>query len=115
LIWLKLHRIHSGTCTRFDFRNSPKNTHLLATTKRRRFVFRRLFGVYNLQTFQALKAKINPKQAIKNANQVMEEEDLLFQIPFFLQSANNPNPKQQKHPKPNLSKCNYNPSSSITQ
>jgi hypothetical protein len=45
----------------------------------------------------------------------MEEEDLPFQSPFFLQSENNPNPKRQKQPKPNLSKCNCNPSSSITQ
>ena len=45
----------------------------------------------------------------------MEEEDLSFQNPFFLQTANNTNPKQQKQPKPNTSKCNCNPSSSITQ
>jgi hypothetical protein len=46
---------------------------------------------------------------------MMEEEDLPFQTPFFLQSANNPNPKQQKQPKPSISKCICNPSSSITQ
>ena len=45
----------------------------------------------------------------------MEEEDLSFQNPFFLQTANNTNPKQQKQPKPQISKCNRNPSSSITQ
>jgi hypothetical protein len=45
----------------------------------------------------------------------MEEEDLPFQTPFFLQTANNTNPKQQKQPKPQTSKCNCNPSSSITQ
>jgi hypothetical protein len=45
----------------------------------------------------------------------MEEEDLPFQTPFFLQSANNTNPKQQKQPKTSISKCNCNPSSSITQ
>jgi hypothetical protein len=45
----------------------------------------------------------------------MEEEDLPFQNPFFLQTANNTNPKQQKQPKPQISKCNCNPSSSITQ
>jgi len=44
----------------------------------------------------------------------MEEEDLPFQNPFFLQTANNTNPKQQKQPKTNLSKCICNPSSSIT-
>jgi hypothetical protein len=45
----------------------------------------------------------------------MEEEDLSFQNPFFLQSANNTNPKQQEQPKPSTSKCNCNSSSSITQ
>ena len=45
----------------------------------------------------------------------MEEEDLSFQNPFFLQTANNTNPKQQKQPKASFSKCNCNPSSSITQ
>jgi hypothetical protein len=45
----------------------------------------------------------------------MEEEDLSFPNPFFLQSANNPNPKQQKQPKPQISKCNCASSSSITQ
>jgi hypothetical protein len=45
----------------------------------------------------------------------MEEENLPFQTPFFLQTANNTNPKQQKQPKPQTSKCNCNPSSSITQ
>jgi hypothetical protein len=78
-------------------------------------VLRRPFRVYDLQTIQALKAKSSPKQAIKNANQVMEEEDLPFQNPFFLQSANNPSPKQQKQPKTSTSKCICNPSSSITQ
>jgi hypothetical protein len=78
-------------------------------------VLRRPFRVYDLQPFQALTGKSNPKQAIKNANQVMEEEDLPFQTPFFLQTANNSNPKQQKQPKTSISKCNCNPSSSITQ
>jgi hypothetical protein len=45
----------------------------------------------------------------------MEEEDLLFQTLFFLQSANNPNPRQQNQPEPSLSKCNCMSSSSITQ
>jgi len=45
----------------------------------------------------------------------MEEEDLPYQTPFFLQSTNNTNPKRQKQPKPQTSKCNHNPSSSITQ
>jgi hypothetical protein len=45
----------------------------------------------------------------------MEEEDLSFQTPFFLQTANNTNPKRQKQPKASFSKCNCNPSSSITQ
>jgi len=45
----------------------------------------------------------------------MEEEDLPFQSPFFLQTANNTNPKRQKQPKPQTSKCICNPSSSITQ
>jgi hypothetical protein len=76
---------------------------------------RRPFGVFNLQTFQPLKAKSNPKQATQKANRGMEEEDLPFQTPFFLQSANNPNPKQHKQPKTSISKCNCNPSSSITQ
>jgi hypothetical protein len=46
-------------------------------------VLRRPFRVYDLQPIQALKAKSSPKQAIKNANQVMEEEDFPFQTPFF--------------------------------
>jgi hypothetical protein len=45
----------------------------------------------------------------------MEEEDFPYPTPFFLQSANNPNPKQQKQPKTSISKCICNPSSSITQ
>jgi hypothetical protein len=45
----------------------------------------------------------------------MEEEDLPFRTLFFLQSANNTNPKQQKQPKASFSICNCNPSSSITQ
>jgi hypothetical protein len=45
----------------------------------------------------------------------MEEEDFPYPKPFFLQTANNTNPKQQKQPKPSFSKCNHNPSSSITQ
>ena len=76
---------------------------------------RRPFGVFNLQTFQPLKAKSNPNQATQKANRGMEEEDLPFQTPFFLQSANKPSPKNQKQPKPSLTKCNCNPSSSITQ
>jgi hypothetical protein len=44
----------------------------------------------------------------------MEEEDFPYPKPFFLQTANNTNPKQQKQPKPSFSKCNHNPSSSIT-
>jgi len=44
----------------------------------------------------------------------MEEEDFPYPNPFFLQTANNTNPKQQKQPKPSFSKCNHNPSS-ITQ
>jgi len=75
----------------------------------------RPFGVFNLQAIQALKAKNNPKQAIQKANRGMEEEDLPFQTPFFLQSANKSSPKNQKQPKPSLTKCNCNPSSSITQ
>jgi len=74
-----------------------------------------LLASFNLQAFQALKVKSNPKQTIQNINPVMEEEDLSFANPFFLQSANNPNPKQQKQPKPRLSKCNCRSSSSITQ
>jgi hypothetical protein len=76
---------------------------------------RRPFGVFNLQTFQPLKAKSNPKQATQKANRGMEEEDLPFQTPFFLQTANKPSPKNQKQPKTSLTKCNCNPSSSITQ
>ena len=44
----------------------------------------------------------------------MEEEDFPYPSPFFLQSANISNPKHQKQPKPSFSKCNCNPSSSIT-
>jgi hypothetical protein len=49
---------------------------------------------FNLQTFQALKSKSNPKQVTQEFNQMMEEEDLPFQTPFFLQSANNTNPEE---------------------
>jgi hypothetical protein len=73
------------------------------------------FRRFNLQTFQALKDKSNPKQATQNPNQAMEEEDFPFPTFIFLQSANNTNPKQQKQPKASFSKCNCNPSSSITQ
>jgi hypothetical protein len=45
----------------------------------------------------------------------MEEEDFPYPTPFFLQTANISNPKRLKQPKPQISKCNYNPSSSITQ
>jgi len=45
----------------------------------------------------------------------MEEENLSFPNSFFLQSANNTNPKKEKQPKPQSSKCNHAPSSSITQ
>jgi hypothetical protein len=72
------------------------------------------FWRFNLQTFQALKVRSNPKQVTQEFNQMMEEEDFPFQTPFFLQSANNPNPKQQKQPKTSISKCNCSPSS-ITQ
>jgi hypothetical protein len=44
----------------------------------------------------------------------MEEEDFPYPTPFFLQTANNTNPKQQKQPKPSISKCICNPSASIT-
>jgi hypothetical protein len=62
---------------------------------------------FNLQTRQALNQKSNPKQAIQNGNQVMEEEDCdfsrLFRILlrlFTTQPANNPSPKSKKQPKP---------------
>jgi hypothetical protein len=45
----------------------------------------------------------------------MEEEDFPFPNPFFLQTANNTNPKQQKQPKTSFSKCICDSSSSITQ
>jgi hypothetical protein len=58
------------------------------------------FWHFNQQTFQAPKTKSNPKQVIKNASQVMEEEDLdffrLFPVLWRLlptQSANNPSPE----------------------
>jgi hypothetical protein len=79
------------------------------------FPYPTFFYFFNLQTIQALKAKNNPNQTIKKSNQATEEEDLPFQTPFFLQSANNPTPKHQKQPKPSISKCNCTPSSSITQ
>jgi hypothetical protein len=63
------------------------------------FPYPALFWCFHLQAFQALKEKSNSKQAIQNATFVMEEEDLSFQNPFFLQSTNNPSPKQQKQPK----------------
>jgi hypothetical protein len=70
---------------------------------------------FNLQAIQALKAKSNPNQVIQNNNQLMEEEDLSVSNLFFLQSANNTNPKQQKQPKASYSRCNCRSSSSITQ
>jgi len=45
----------------------------------------------------------------------MEEEDFPCPNPFFLQTANNTNPKQQKQPKPSFSKFNCTPSFSNTQ
>jgi hypothetical protein len=45
----------------------------------------------------------------------MEEEDFPYPSLFFLQTANNTSPKHQKQIKPSFSKCNHNPSSSITQ
>jgi len=45
----------------------------------------------------------------------MEEEDFPCPKLFFLQSANKTSPKRLKQPKPQISKCNHNPSSSITQ
>jgi hypothetical protein len=94
----------------------PK-THVLGYKQREEedFPYPTFLYFFNQQTIQALKAKNNPNQTIKNANQATEEEDLPFRTPFFLQTANNPTPKQQKQPKPNFSKCNCNPSSSITQ
>ena len=66
---------------------------------------------FNLQTRQALNQKSNPKQAIENGNQVMEEEDWDFSRLFTIllrlsqpQPANNPNPKSKKQPKPSPSK-----------
>jgi|WetSurSiteA1Bulk_404760.scaffolds.fasta_scaffold163388_1 hypothetical protein len=72
------------------------------------------FRRFNLQAFQSLKGKSNPNQVIQNAAYVREEEDFPYPTPFFLQSANNPSPKQQKQPRTSFSKCNCNPSSSIT-
>jgi hypothetical protein len=113
---LKTHIVHSGTCTRFAFSQlTQKHVSLSHKQREEDLGLHQSFRVYNQQTFQALKTKSNPKQGIKNANQVMEEEDLPFQTPFFLQSANKPNPEEVKQPKTSNSKCNCNPSSSITQ
>jgi len=96
----------------------PNQKHTRLSRKQREeedFPYPTFFYFFNLQTIQAPKSKSNPNQTIKNSNQATEEEDLPFRTPFFLQSANNPTPKQQKQPKTSISKCNCNPSSSITQ
>jgi hypothetical protein len=91
---LKIRRIRSGTCTRFAFCNSPKNTSLSHKQREEEdFPYPTFFYFFNQQTIQAPKAKNNPNQTIKNANQATEEEDLPFRTPFFLQTANNPTPK----------------------
>ena len=43
------------------------------------------------------------------------EEDFHCPSPLYLQSANTQTPICKSNPKPNLSKCNRRPSSSITQ
>jgi len=70
---------------------------------------RRPFGVFNLQTFQPLKAKSNPKQATQKANRGMEEEDLPFQTPFFLQSATQTKPKKSKATQTKLNEMQLQP------
>jgi hypothetical protein len=45
----------------------------------------------------------------------LEEEGFPYPTLFFLQTANISNPKREKQRKPQTSKCNCNPSSSITQ
>jgi hypothetical protein len=118
LIWLKLETPPNSLwhLHLICFLHSPKNSSLSHKQREEEdFPHSTFFYFFNLQTFQALKAKNNPNQTIKNANQVTEEEDLPFRTPFFLQSANNTNLKQQKQPKASFSKCICNPSSSITQ
>jgi hypothetical protein len=61
------------------------------------------------------KRQKQPKTSYSKNYQIMEEEDLSFSTPFFLQSANNPTRKREKQPKTSFSKCNCNSSSSITQ
>ena len=96
----------------------PTQKHTRLSRKQREeedFPYPTFFYFFNLQTIQPPKCKSNPKKVIQNSNQAMEEEDLPFPTFFFLQSANNSTPKQQKQPKASFSKCNCNPSSSITQ
>jgi hypothetical protein len=50
------------------FAAQPKTRTLKRKQKEEDFVFRQTFRSFNLQTFQALKAKSNPNQTIKNAN-----------------------------------------------
>jgi hypothetical protein len=117
LIWLKLETPPNSLwhLHLICFLHSSKNAHLSQKQREEDLSIRRPFRVNNLQAFQALKGKSNPKQVTQEFNQMMEEEDLPFQTPFFLQSANNTNPKQQKQPKLSISKCIRTPSSSITQ
>jgi hypothetical protein len=108
---LKLNKCNLAPAPDLISATHPK-THILARTKRRRrFCLSPPFWRFNLQTFQALKAKSNPNQVIQNAIQVMEEEDCDFSRLFPLslrllptQPANNPSPERQKQPKSSLSK-----------
>jgi hypothetical protein len=50
------------------FAAQPKTRTLKRKQKEEDFVFHPTFRSFNLQTFQALKAKSNPNQTIKNAN-----------------------------------------------
>jgi hypothetical protein len=56
----------------------------------------RPFRVNNQQTFQALKGKSNPKQVTQEFNQMMEEEDLPFQTPFFSSISKQSKPQTTK-------------------
>jgi hypothetical protein len=100
LIWLKLETPPSKSWHLHSICLQPAHpkTHTLSHKQREEedLSIRRPFRVNNLQTFQALKGKSNPKQVTQEFNQMMEEEDLPFRTPFFSSISKQHKPQTTK-------------------